>query len=110
MVHAGGKGWGIDGYIHISRAADDKTFTDKHPGDGVACKPFPKTQTVGGECGMFFVSWRDSNHDCIRTLLLHACALCQNSPACVVHMEVARDRQAFLLWQDTSYPTGVTAG
>ena len=49
-----GKGWGIDGYIHLSREADNKTFVDKHPADGVACKPLPKTQTVGGECGMLF--------------------------------------------------------
>jgi cathepsin L len=49
-----GAGWGISGYIHLSREADDQTFTDKHPADGVACKPVPKTQTVGGECGVLF--------------------------------------------------------
>jgi hypothetical protein len=49
-----GKGWGEQGYIYVSRVADDKTFVDKKPADGVACKPVPKTQTVGGECGMLF--------------------------------------------------------
>jgi len=49
-----GAGWGIDGYIHLSRSVDDQTFVDKHPADGVACKPVPKTQTVGGECGVLF--------------------------------------------------------
>jgi len=49
-----GAGWGESGYIRLSRAADDKTFTDKHPADGVACKPIPKSQTVGGECGILF--------------------------------------------------------
>jgi len=46
--------WGEKGFIRISRKFDDKTFVDKRPGDGVACKPFPKTQTVGGECGILF--------------------------------------------------------
>jgi cathepsin L len=49
-----GAGWGEKGYIRVSRANDDKTFIDKKPSDGVACKPFPKTQTVGGECGILF--------------------------------------------------------
>merc|ERR1719375_3048227 len=49
-----GAGWGEKGYIRISRASDDKTFIDKSPADGVACKPVPKTQTVGGECGILF--------------------------------------------------------
>jgi len=49
-----GAGWGISGYIHLSRGVDDQTFTDKHPADGVACKPVPKSQTVGGECGVLF--------------------------------------------------------
>lgn len=46
--------WGMGGYIHLDRSVDDQTFTDKHPADGVACKPVPKTQTVGGECGVLF--------------------------------------------------------
>jgi C1A family cysteine protease len=49
-----GPSWGEKGYIRVSRANDDKTFVDKHPADGVACKPVPKTQTVGGECGILF--------------------------------------------------------
>jgi cathepsin L len=49
-----GGSWGEKGYIRISRAADDQTFVDKRPADGVACSPAPKTQTVGGECGILF--------------------------------------------------------
>lgn len=46
--------WGEKGYILLSRTADDKTFVDKHPADGVACQPAPKQQIVGGECGVLF--------------------------------------------------------
>eukprot|EP00930_Biecheleria_cincta_P087180 TRINITY_DN7642_c0_g3_i1.p1 TRINITY_DN7642_c0_g3~~TRINITY_DN7642_c0_g3_i1.p1 ORF type:complete len:365 (-),score=64.31 TRINITY_DN7642_c0_g3_i1:141-1235(-) len=46
--------WGEKGYIRLSRKMDNRTFTDKSPADGVACKPYPKTQTVGGECGLLF--------------------------------------------------------
>lgn len=49
-----GPGWGEKGFIRITRANDDKTFIDSKPADGVACKPYPKTQTVGGECGILF--------------------------------------------------------
>jgi cathepsin L len=49
-----GPGWGLKGYMHLTRAHDDKTFVDKNPADGVACKPVPKTQTIGGECGILF--------------------------------------------------------
>lgn len=49
-----GPHWGKNGYILLSRSSDDKTFIDKSPTDGVACKPYPKTQTVGGECGVLF--------------------------------------------------------
>jgi len=49
-----GPGWGEKGYIRLSRASDSKTFVNKHPADGTACKPIPKTQTVGGECGVLF--------------------------------------------------------
>merc|ERR1719198_784509 len=49
-----GPGWGEKGYIRISRANDAKTFIDKRPSDGVACKPYPTQQTVGGECGILF--------------------------------------------------------
>jgi len=49
-----GASWGEEGYIMISRAADGQTFTDSSPADGVACKPYPASQTVGGECGILF--------------------------------------------------------
>jgi len=47
-----GPTWGEKGYIYISRKNDATTSIDKTPGDGVACKPYPATQTVKGECGM----------------------------------------------------------
>mmetsp|Transcript_11130 Transcript_11130/g.25233 ORF Transcript_11130/g.25233 Transcript_11130/m.25233 type:complete len:365 (+) Transcript_11130:82-1176(+) len=49
-----GAGWGEKGYIRVSRKADADTFINKHPSDGDACLPYPKTQTVGGECGILF--------------------------------------------------------
>ena len=49
-----GAGWGESGYIYLSRAVDNKTFVDKKPADGVACKPLPTQQVVGGECGVLF--------------------------------------------------------
>jgi len=49
-----GADWGEKGYIRLSRASDGQTFVDKSPADGQACKPYPKTQTVGGECGVLF--------------------------------------------------------
>merc|ERR1711865_805106 len=49
-----GAGWGEKGFISIQRATDNKTFIDKAPADGTACKPVPKSQTVGGECGILF--------------------------------------------------------
>jgi len=49
-----GASWGEKGYIRVSRASDAKTSIDKTPADGVACTPYPKTQTVGGECGILF--------------------------------------------------------
>mmetsp|Transcript_42836 Transcript_42836/g.77838 ORF Transcript_42836/g.77838 Transcript_42836/m.77838 type:complete len:364 (-) Transcript_42836:189-1280(-) len=49
-----GPGWGESGYIRLSRTADTETFINKHPSDGDACLPYPKTQTVGGECGILF--------------------------------------------------------
>jgi len=49
-----GSGWGEKGYIRISRAKDAETFPDNNPSGGVACYPYPKKQTVGGECGILF--------------------------------------------------------
>ena len=49
-----GPSWGEKGYIRLSRAADNMTFVDKRPADGTACHPLPKSQTVGGECGILF--------------------------------------------------------
>jgi cathepsin L len=49
-----GSSWGEGGYIYVSRANDAKTATDEDPADGVACKPYPSTQTVAGECGILF--------------------------------------------------------
>merc|ERR1719498_873289 len=49
-----GPGWGQKGYIYLSRSADNGTFKDNKPADGIACKPYPKQQIVGGECGILF--------------------------------------------------------
>merc|ERR1712039_1074244 len=49
-----GPGWGEEGYIRISRKNDAKTFVNSNPADGIACKPYPKSQIVGGECGILF--------------------------------------------------------
>jgi len=49
-----GTSWGEDGYIRISRANDDKTSVDESPSSGVACKPYPQSQTIAGECGILF--------------------------------------------------------
>ena len=49
-----GTSWGEAGYIRLSRKFDATEFVDKEPAAGVACKPFPKTQTVMGESGVLF--------------------------------------------------------
>lgn len=49
-----GPAWGEKGFIRISRKNDDKIFTDHKPADGLACKPLPMAQQVGGECGILF--------------------------------------------------------
>jgi len=46
--------WGEEGYIRLSRVHDMHTFEDNRPADGVACKPYPKQQIVGGESGVLF--------------------------------------------------------
>uniref|UniRef100_A0A7S0Q0C6 Peptidase C1A papain C-terminal domain-containing protein n=1 Tax=Coccolithus braarudii TaxID=221442 RepID=A0A7S0Q0C6_9EUKA len=47
-----GASWGEDGYIRLSRKYDETTFLDILPAAGVGCRPFPLTQTVGGESGL----------------------------------------------------------
>lgn len=49
-----GPSWGEEGYIRLTRGYDSTTFVDKAPADGVACKPFPKNQSVSGESGVLF--------------------------------------------------------
>jgi len=49
-----GPSWGEQGFIYLSRESDAKTFVDSSPQSGVACKPYPESQTVGGECGVLF--------------------------------------------------------
>jgi len=49
-----GTSWGEEGYIRLTRGYDKTTFVDKTPADGVACKPFPKNQSVSGESGVLF--------------------------------------------------------
>lgn len=51
-----GTGWGDGGYIYLTRKHDQDTWNDFHTADGVACKPFPKKQIVGGECGVLAAS------------------------------------------------------
>lgn len=49
-----GESWGEKGYIRLSRKNDAAVYSDKQPADGVACRPFPKVQHVGGESGVLF--------------------------------------------------------
>jgi cathepsin L len=49
-----GTGWGEKGYIRLTRKFDSQTFVDSMPQDGVACVPYPESQTVGGESGILF--------------------------------------------------------
>jgi cathepsin L len=49
-----GTGWGESGYIRLSRKNDAVIYTDSTPADGVACKPYPESQQVGGESGILF--------------------------------------------------------
>jgi len=49
-----GTGWGEAGYIRLSRTHDADTFVDSSPASGVACKPYPDSQIVGGESGVLF--------------------------------------------------------
>lgn len=47
-----GASWGEGGYIRLTRSHDKDIFTDTAPANGFACKPYPKTQSVGGESGV----------------------------------------------------------
>lgn len=47
-----GAAWGESGYIRLSRDKDHQTVTDTDPAMGFACKPYPKSVTVSGECGI----------------------------------------------------------
>jgi cathepsin L len=49
-----GSGWGEQGYIRLTRSNDNTTYVDRKPADGTACKPYPRSQTVGGESGILF--------------------------------------------------------
>lgn len=49
-----GASWGEGGYIRLSRKNDAVTYLDTSPGSGVACEPFPKTQSPMGESGILF--------------------------------------------------------
>ena len=49
----GGK-WGEAGYIRLTRANDNVTYTNDNPAEGNACKPFPAKQSVMGESGVLF--------------------------------------------------------
>lgn len=47
-----GSSWGESGYIRLTRTHDSTTYTDRSPGSGYACKPYPSTQQVAGESGV----------------------------------------------------------
>jgi len=52
-----GEYWGENGYIRLERTPlgeDAPCAENKRPQDGVACKPYPKSQTVCGTCGILF--------------------------------------------------------
>jgi len=53
--------WGENGFIRIKRGNtiqedDDYCGTDSRPGDGIACKPYPDSVTVCGQCGLLYDS------------------------------------------------------
>jgi len=49
-----GRLWGESGYIRLTRKKDHMLFENNKPEDGSACKPYPKKEIVGGECGILF--------------------------------------------------------
>ena len=49
-----GGAWGEKGYIRLTRAHDNTTYSDTQPQEGSACAPYPQTQSPMGESGILF--------------------------------------------------------
>mmetsp|Transcript_13347 Transcript_13347/g.40468 ORF Transcript_13347/g.40468 Transcript_13347/m.40468 type:complete len:81 (+) Transcript_13347:184-426(+) len=49
-----GDAWGEGGYIRLTRSNDERLYADTRPDEGVACRPYPSVQKVGGESGVLF--------------------------------------------------------
>jgi len=64
-----GTGWGEGGYIRLSRENDAVLYTDSRPSSGVACKPYPDTQIVGGESGILFDTSYPTNVHKVETVV-----------------------------------------
>jgi cathepsin L len=47
-----GPSWGEGGFIRLSRSKDSTMQTDATPADGYACKPYPSSLQIAGECGV----------------------------------------------------------
>ena len=78
-----------------TRKLDSHTFVDERPASGVACKPFPATQTVGGESGLLLDSALWLPHEA-------APQRGPRRPVCVLSPWRARASH-----HTVSYPTGV---